>query len=235
MRRCAVVALSRSASVPRKRQAQGTVDRQPGRCVHLCVDMQRLLEAGSPWHTPWLPRVLPQVERMVAANPGQTIFTRFMPPRHAADAQGAWRRYFSHWHALTRSEVEPSRLELLPSLARWVSPALQLDKPAYSPFYRTTLHQQLQARGCETLLVSGAETDICVLATVLDAVDRGYRVVVVVDAICSSSDATHDALLRLYKQRFSLQVRTTSTASVLALWQSAARAAASGGLQAPSR
>ena len=39
---------------------------------------------------------------------------------------------------------------------------------------------------------SGSETDVCVLATVLDAVDIGYRVIVVRDAICSSSDEGHD-------------------------------------------
>jgi nicotinamidase-related amidase len=36
------------------------------------------------------------------------------------------------------------------------------------------------------------------LATVLDAVDIGYRVIVVCDAIYSSSDEGHDMLMRLY-------------------------------------
>jgi nicotinamidase-related amidase len=50
----------------------------------------------------------------------------------------------------------------------------------------------------DTLVVTGGETDICVLATVLGAVDRGFRVVLVSDAICSSADQTHDALMELY-------------------------------------
>ena len=37
-------------------------------------------------------------------------------------------------------------------------------------------------------IVSGSETDVCVLATVLDAVDMGYRVIIARDAVCSSSD-----------------------------------------------
>jgi Isochorismatase family len=42
-----------------------------------------------------------------------------------------------------------------------------------------------------SLIVSGSETDVCVLATVL-AVDIGFRVIVVRDAVCSSSDEGHD-------------------------------------------
>ena len=32
-------------------------------------------------------------------------------------------------------------------------------------------------------IVSGSETDVCVLATVLDAVDMGYRVIIARDAV----------------------------------------------------
>ncbi|MGY4466887.1 nicotinamidase-related amidase [Bradyrhizobium sp. LB9.1b] len=42
-------------------------------------------------------------------------------------------------------------------------------------------------------MITGAETDVCVLSTVLGAVDLGFRVVIVKDALCSSSDVGHDA------------------------------------------
>jgi nicotinamidase-related amidase len=51
-------------------------------------------------------------------------------------------------------------------------------------------------------MISGSETDVCVLATVLDAVDMGYRVIVVRDAVCRSSDEGHDMLMRLYHTRY---------------------------------
>jgi nicotinamidase-related amidase len=37
-----------------------------------------------------------------------------------------------------------------------------------------------------------------VLATVLNAVDIGYRVIVVRDAVCNSSDEGRDMLMRLH-------------------------------------
>ncbi|UPT63893.1 MAG: cysteine hydrolase [Hyphomonadaceae bacterium JAD_PAG50586_4] len=63
--------------------------------------------------------------------------------------------------------------------------------------------------------ISGCETDVGVLATVLGAVDRGYRVVIVSDALCSSSDETHDALMTLYRQRYTERVETVSTAQLV--------------------
>jgi len=68
-------------------------------------------------------------------------------------------------------------------------------------------------------VISGAETDVCVLAAVLDAVDQGYRVVLVTDALCSASDETHDALLTLYQHRFSEQIETADSEEILHAWR----------------
>jgi nicotinamidase-related amidase len=78
----------------------------------------------------------------------------------------------------------------------------------------------LRERGIDSLVVTGAETDVCVLAAVMDAVDLGYRVVLASDALCSSSDKTHDALMTLYSERFSEQIETAETEAILAAWRS---------------
>jgi nicotinamidase-related amidase len=78
----------------------------------------------------------------------------------------------------------------------------------------------LRDRGIRTLVITGAETDVCVLAAVLDTVDLGYRVVLASDALCSSSDETRDALMTLYRERFSQQIETVETATILAAWPS---------------
>ena len=70
----------------------------------------------------------------------------------------------------------------------------------------------------DTLVITGGETDVCVLATVLGAIDRGFRVVIVTDAVCSSADQTHDAVMELYRSRFSEQVEAVSTVEVLDDW-----------------
>jgi nicotinamidase-related amidase len=68
------------------------------------------------------------------------------------------------------------------------------------------------------LIITGGETDVCVLSTVLGAVDRGYRVIVVPDALCSSSDTTHDAGLKLYSERYAEHVETVAADQILSNW-----------------
>jgi nicotinamidase-related amidase len=76
----------------------------------------------------------------------------------------------------------------------------------------------LLAREADGLIITGSETDVCVLATALGAVDRGYRVIIVNDAICSSSDEGHDAMMQLYHRRYTEQIEVADADTILARW-----------------
>ena len=188
------------------------------RTVHLCIDMQNLFAEDTPWHTPWMTRVLPVVELLAGRHPARTVFTRFVPARHPEEMPGAWQRYYRRWQELTLERIDPRLIELVPSLARLAPPAAIVDKRVYSPFAERALNTLLRHRQVESLVITGAETDVCILAAVLDAVDRGYRVVLATDAICSGSDMTHDALLTLYRSRFSEQIETADAGEILEAW-----------------
>lgn len=190
-----------------------------GRTIHLCIDMQNVFAEATPWHTPWMARVLPAVEEIAGRHAGHTVFTRFIPPASAGDMPGSWQRYFQRWQDMTLERIDPRLLELVPSLAALVPPANVIDKHVYSPFHEPGLLRLLRERQAMALVITGAETDVCVLAAVLDAVDFGYRVVLATDALCSSSDKTHEALLTLYRERFAFQVEATDTATILANWR----------------
>jgi nicotinamidase-related amidase len=189
------------------------------RTVHLCVDMQLLFADNTPWHTPWMNRVLPVITHLAERHAAQTIFTRFIPARHPDELPGSWRRYYRRWADLTLDRLDPILLELAPPLAHLVPPAVTIDKRVYSPFTERALWGELRRRQADTLVITGAETDVCVLAAVLDAVDHGYRVVLATDGLCSSSDQTHDALMTLYRNRFAEQIEAAESAEILAAWQ----------------
>ncbi len=181
------------------------------RTVHLCLDMQQLFAPGGPWATPWMERVLPIVIELCELLAERTVFTRFIPPSSPDEEVGAWRRYYRRWRDVTTEHLPPTMLELIPELARFTPPALTVQKRRLSAFSAPGLAPNLNSRLTDTLIITGAETDVCVLATILGAVDRGYRVIVVKDAVCSSSDAGHDALMTLYRERFAEQIETVSS------------------------
>jgi nicotinamidase-related amidase len=188
------------------------------RTVHLCVDMQRIFSAEGPWPTPWMHRVLPVVTELAGRHPERTVFTRFITPHRPEDMPGLWRRYYARWKETTREHLDPALLQLLPPLAKLCPPATVIDKTRYSGFAEPNLLAHLQAREADGLIVTGSETDVCVLATVLDAVDLGYRVILVRDAVCSSSDAGHDALMEIYHRRYTEQIEVTDAETILTHW-----------------
>jgi nicotinamidase-related amidase len=190
-----------------------------GSAVHLCVDMQRIFSRGGLWETPWMERVLPTIAAIAARCPERTVFTRFVTPASPEEAPGQWQAYFRRWKRATREMLDPAQLELVPELARYVPPAAVIDKPAYSAFFRSPLAGFLLERNVRTIVVSGAETDVCVLSTVLDAVNIGFRVVLVEDALCSSSDAGHDALMTMYRLRFSEQIDLVTAEGLTDIWR----------------
>lgn len=186
--------------------------------IHLCVDMQRLFAEDTDWQTPWMARVLPNVVRIVETHPSRTVFTRFIPVDRPGQGEGTWRRYYERWRSMTLEVVGPGMIDLVSALKAFVPPAAVFDKRVYSPWVVPGLDELLRSRQIDTIAITGGETDVCVLATVLGAVDRGYRVVVVCDALCSSSDETHDRLLDLYRQRYGQQIETVTTERLLAEW-----------------
>lgn len=187
--------------------------------VHLCLDMQRLLAPEGPWPVSWAAPALDNIVRIVDRSPARTVFTRFVPPTTAEQMPGAWRDYYEKWRHVTREFIDPMLLDLLPPLTAFAPPAQIIDKTRYSAFFGSPLLATLSALRCNTVLLTGAETDICVLSTALTAVDLGFPVIIVEDAICSSSDRCHDALLTLYRERLSQQVEIMPTETVLERWR----------------
>jgi nicotinamidase-related amidase len=186
--------------------------------VHLCIDMQRIFARGGVWETPWMERVLPVIVDIAARFSQRTVFTRFITPEDVEGRPGQWQAYYRRWQAATRARLSADQLELVPELAHFVPPAIVIDKPTYSAFFCSQLDAFLQQKSIRTVVVTGAETDICVLSTVMGAVDRGLRVVIVEDALCSSSDAGHEALMTMYRTRLQEQIELVTSDRLAEVW-----------------
>jgi nicotinamidase-related amidase len=59
---------------------------------------------------------------------------------------------------------------------------LRIYKTEPSSFVGTPLHEELQSRGIKSLIITGAQTDMCVNATSNDAAAMGYHVTLASDS-----------------------------------------------------
>jgi nicotinamidase-related amidase len=64
-----------------------------------------------------------------------------------------------------------------------------------SAFNHTDFDLLLRNRGIRNLIIGGVTTDVCVLGTVKDAIDRGYDVLLLKDACAAAEKGLHDAVV----------------------------------------
>lgn len=84
-----------------------------------------------------------------------------------------------------------------------------IPKCRYSAFYQTYLDLALRQRGIDTLVVSGGSTDVGVCATVFDARDHDYNLIIARDACATSHDPqAHETLMNGVFPRMA-RIRTT--------------------------
>ena len=187
----------------------------PATALHLVVDMQELFRSHSEWGTPALTRLIPAIERLVKARPSQAYFSRFIPARNAGAAEGAWHRYYRRWSSVTLDALDPAMVDILPELQPLATRLV--DKTGYSAMGNPAFRRAAQAAGC--LIVSGVETDVCVLSTVMEAMEAGVRIILPTDALASSSDLCHDRALGILHDRFDDQIELGTVDQILAAWK----------------
>lgn len=184
--------------------------------AHVVIDMQRLFAEGTAWHMPDLAAIIPNVRRLAEGFAGRNHFARFTVPHRAEDAPGRWKAYYRTWHLVTTAELDPAYMDVVPELADLVEPTRLIDKPTYSIFKVPGLAERLHGSGLRRLVFSGVETDACVLASVMGAIDAGFHTVVVTDAVASGAPEAHRAVLNLVLPRLSVQVEMLDADAVLA-------------------
>lgn len=170
---------------------------EPGRTALIVVDMQHgFLDPGEALEVPAAREIVPAIRRLLDAFRDRSlpvVFTEFvyservpvllgeLHPEHKRATPGAPTGF-----GLPSSnclEGHPSA-ETVPELAPRPE-ELVVRKHWYDAFNGTPLDGALRARGVTSLVATGTLTDVCVLATVVGAFNREYRVTVVEDAVAT--------------------------------------------------
>jgi nicotinamidase-related amidase len=115
--------------------------------------------------------------------------------------------------------------EIMPGLHRPGDVVVDTKK-RYDCFVATDLDFALRARGVDTLLVTGINTNSCVLATAIAANVRDYAVVVVEDCVGTmDTPAHHEAALLCLRTAFAHVASTDEVLAAASVWQGKEKAA----------
>lgn len=100
-----------------------------------------------------------------------------------------------------------------------VTPAdgeLKFIKHSYSAFTNPEFEKYLRLANIETLVFSGVQTNVCIEATLRDAYNRGFHVIVADDCVASHTPALHEATLQNVRV---LLGKVTSAVSLQKAWR----------------
>jgi nicotinamidase/pyrazinamidase len=162
----------------------------PAKSALLVVDVQNDFCTGGALAVPHSERVIDALNRHIdsAARHGMPVYaSRDWHPAHTTH----FKVYGGEWpvHCVQHSTGARFHPDLrLPANAIVVTKGDRADAPGYSAFEGTTdagetLLSDLRRRGIAHVFVGGLATDYCVKASVLDALDAGFAVTVLADAI----------------------------------------------------
>ncbi|VVN73045.1 N-carbamoylsarcosine amidohydrolase [Pseudomonas fluorescens] len=161
----------------------------------LMVDfMQGYITPGAPLYAPGVVSAVTESEALLATARSAgipVIHTNIRyHPGHFANG-GMW---------VKKAPVMKDMVEGNP-LAAFCPQVLPLDeevvlsKQYASSFFGTSLAPMLQAQGIDTLILAGCSTSGCIRATAVDAVQHGFRTIVVRQCVGDRHEAPHEANL----------------------------------------
>ncbi len=203
---------------------------EPGRTALLVVDMQRgFLAPGAAMEVPEARAIVPIVAGLIALfrqkglpvafsqfvySPAAPLLVGDLHPEHRPASPGAPTGFGRPSSSCL--DGDPS-VEVVPELA----PApgeLAVRKHWYDAFAGTPLDGVLRARGVRALVVTGTMTDICVLATVVGAFNREYRVTVVEDGVATLWPEIQRATLDIIRRAYGRVVPAKVVTGEIAAW-----------------
>jgi ureidoacrylate peracid hydrolase len=173
------------------------------RTAHVVIDLQNgFMAPGAPVEVPTAREIVPNVNAIseaVRRAGGTNIFVRFTTP---AEALEAWSSFYSRFPENVRRAHQQA---FAPGAHYWqLWPGLDVrdgdltvEKGRFAAFIPGTsdLHEILQARGIDTLIITGTVTNVCCESTARDAMQLNYEVIFVSDGTAAFTDAEHNGTL----------------------------------------
>jgi nicotinamidase-related amidase len=165
------------------------------------------------------------------------IYTRYVERKDGslnAPARLARRLEFARDHADLQFCLEATWGYDLVSQIRPTNEDVIIDKTRGSAFIRTDLEERLRESRIQTLIVTGVAGGGCVEATVRDALQRDFYVVLPADCVSDCQSARYRDTVRAF-ERLLVRECYTSSDRLYAIWADQSREERSEQLGAPKR
>ena len=210
-----------------RRHAFATIE--PAKTALLVIDMQNtFMEPGAPSEVPEARAIVPNVNRLARAMRDAGGVVAFSKATFPDVPAGGWHTFFDH---MVSPDVARAILTGLrdgaPGQALWpeldvAASDLVFEKCRYSAFARgaSEIEARLLERDIDTVVVVGTLTNLCCESTARDAMQLGFKTIMVSDANAARSDEDHRATLLTFMTSFG-DVRTTD--EVVAMIDAAAQ------------
>jgi ureidoacrylate peracid hydrolase len=197
----------------------------PSRTAHIIVDLQNgFMEPGATVELPVAREIVPNVNRIceaVRAAGGINVFVRYLIDDETQVSWSSWFRDFASPQR-RKAMIETFGRDCH-GFALWSGLDVQktdliVDKTRFGAFVpgSSKLHEILQARGIDTLIITGTATNVCCESTARDAMQMNYKVIFVADGNAAMTDAEHNATLNNMVTLFADVMTTKEVTSVLA-------------------
>jgi len=204
---------------------------KPPSTALLVVDMQRgFVDPGEAMEVPPAREAVPRIRALVdlfRAKGRPVVFTEFvyseaapllvgdLHPDHRRAVPGFPRGFGQP--SSSCHEDDPS-VHTVSALAPRPG-ELVIRKRWYDAFAGTPLDGALRAQSIDTLVVTGTMTDICVLATVIGAFNREFRITVVEDAVTTLWPEIQRATLDIIGRAYGRVASAKEVTDVVATWE----------------
>lgn len=179
------------------------------------VDLSRgFTEAGFPSGSD-LTDTVEQTSRLLRVAAEQHLPTVLTVIAYdAAEAEGTAVRWLDKAPGMRELREGSEAVALDPRLPRWDGDQVVVKKGP-SAFFGTNLAGTLTSRGVDTVIVCGATTSGCVRATVVDAVQYGFSVLVPRECVGDRAAGPHDANLFDIDQKYGDVISTDEALAYL--------------------
>ena len=189
--------------------SNGSSEHDSSEDLFLLVDFQNAYLPDNVWACPTIYTSMTNTIKILnAPEAPDYLMTKFMAP---SNPSGRWVQYNSAYASINAS----SYLCDIPSqLKPFATEGKVIEKSTYSSLDSSEVLAALE--GKKTVVLAGVEAECCILATMMDAIDLGYKVIYLYDCISGKSSGNENMIKQLAKSFSSIHTEVMSCNEYLA-------------------